>query len=89
MNVELMNPMSVLRLFERSNAARPQPSHWRPPVWAKHLGARLGEEIRYRRALRELHQLDDRDLDDLDLARADLPALARQHAKALEPLPRA
>jgi uncharacterized protein YjiS (DUF1127 family) len=89
MNVELVKPMSVLRLFERSNAARPQSGHWRPPVWARQLWARLGEEIRYQRALRELHQLDDRDLDDLDLARAVLPALARRHAKGLEPLPRA
>lgn len=89
MNVQLVNPMSVFRLFERSNAARPQPGHWRPPVWAKQLGGSLGEEIRYKRALRELHQLDDRDLDDLDLGRADLPALARRHAKGLEPLPQA
>ena len=89
MNVELVNPTSVLRLFEGSNAARRQRGHWRPPVWAKQLGARLGEEIRYQRALYELHQLDDRDLDDLDLARADLPALARRHAKGLEPQTRA
>jgi uncharacterized protein YjiS (DUF1127 family) len=89
MNVELVNPTSVLRLFESSNAARRQRGHWRPPVWAKQLGARLGEEIRYQRALYELHQLDDRDLDDLDLARADLPALARRHAKGLEPQTRA
>ena len=88
MNVEFVNPTSVLRLFEGSNAARRQRGHWRPPVWAKQLGARLGE-IRYQRALHELHQLDDRDLDDLDLGRADLPALARRHAKGLEHLTRA
>jgi uncharacterized protein YjiS (DUF1127 family) len=39
--------------------------------------------------LHELHQLDDRDLDDLDLGRADLPALARRHARGFEPLTRA
>jgi uncharacterized protein YjiS (DUF1127 family) len=89
MNVEIVNPMSIFRLFERSNAARPQPGHRQPRVWAKQLGARLGEEIRYRRALHELHQLDDRDLDDLDLGRADLPALARRHARGFEPLTRA
>ena len=83
MNVELVNPMSVFRLFERSDAARLQPSHWRTPAWAKQLWARLGEEIRYRRALHELHQLDNRDLDDLDLARADFPALASRDAKGL------
>jgi uncharacterized protein YjiS (DUF1127 family) len=89
MNVELVNPMSVFRLFERSDAARPQPSQWRTPAWAKQLWPRLGEQIRYQRALHQLHQLDDRDLDDLDIARADFPALAGRYAKGLEPLPRA
>jgi uncharacterized protein YjiS (DUF1127 family) len=41
-----------------------------------------GEEFRYRQALCELRRLDDRDLDDLALGRADLPGLARQHARA-------
>ena len=89
MNVELVNPMSVFRLFERSDAARLQPSHWRTPAWAKQLRARLGDEIRYRRALHEPHQLVDGDLDDLDTARADFPALAGRDANGLEPLPRA
>ena len=83
MNVELVNPISVFRLFERSDAARLQPSHWRTPAWAKQLWARLGEEIRYPRALHEPHQLDDWDLDDLDLARTDFPALASRDAKGL------
>jgi hypothetical protein len=74
MNVELVNPTSVFRLFERSDAARPRPSHRRTPVWAKQLCARLGERIRYQRALHQLHWLDDRDLDALDLARADSAA---------------
>jgi len=43
--------------------------------------ARLMEEVRYRRALRALRRLDDRDLDDLDLGRGDLPGLARRHAR--------
>jgi uncharacterized protein YjiS (DUF1127 family) len=38
------------------------------------------EEIRYRRALRELRHLDGRDLDDLAIGRADLPDMARRHA---------
>jgi uncharacterized protein YjiS (DUF1127 family) len=42
--------------------------------------------IRYRRALYELHRLDDRDLEDLDLARADLPELAWRHATGAAPL---
>jgi hypothetical protein len=37
-------------------------------------------------ALHELHQLDDRDLADVNVARADFPALARRHAKGAEPL---
>jgi uncharacterized protein YjiS (DUF1127 family) len=44
-----------------------------------------GERIRYHRALRELRRLDDRDLDDLNLARIDLPELARRHAR-MEPI---
>jgi uncharacterized protein YjiS (DUF1127 family) len=44
------------------------------------VGARLGERIRYHRALHQLRQLDDRDLDDIDIARADFPELARRHA---------
>jgi uncharacterized protein YjiS (DUF1127 family) len=86
MNVELVNPMAVYRLFEHSDAAGPQPGQGTAPVRAKQLWARLGEEIRYQRAPYELHQLDDRELDDLDLARADLPALARRHAQGLKPL---
>ena len=38
------------------------------------------QRIRYHRALHELRQLDDRDLDDLNIGRADLPELARRHA---------
>ena len=43
-------------------------------------------QIRYRRALHELHQLDDRDLDDLDLARIDFPELAWRHATGAAPI---
>ena len=42
--------------------------------------------VRYRRALHELRQLDDRDLDDLGIARADFPQLAWRHATGAEPL---
>jgi uncharacterized protein YjiS (DUF1127 family) len=44
--------------------------------------------IRYRRALDELRRLDDRDLEDLDLARGDFPELAWRHATGAEPLAR-
>ena len=50
------------------------------------LGVR--QQIRYRRALHELHQLDDCDLDDINIARVDFPALAWRHATSAEPLAR-
>jgi uncharacterized protein YjiS (DUF1127 family) len=78
--VELVHPMSLLGLFASSDAARgnsrPRPAR----TWARQVWARPDERLRYRRALRELNQLDDRELDDLDLARADLPPLAWRHA---------
>jgi hypothetical protein len=69
MNGGLLNPMSVFRLFKRSDSAKPQAF-----AWPEQLCARLGERIRYQRALRHLHRLDDRDFDALDLARADSAA---------------
>jgi len=45
-----------------------------------------GQRIRYQRALHELHRLDDRDLDDLDLARIDFPELAWRHATGAAPI---
>ena len=50
-------------------------------LWAR-------RKIRYERALNELHRLDDRDLDDLDIARIDFPALAWRHATGAAPLSR-
>jgi uncharacterized protein YjiS (DUF1127 family) len=50
-------------------------------LWAR-------RRIRYRRALDELRRLDDRDLDDLNLARVDFPELAWRHATGAEPLVR-
>lgn len=44
--------------------------------------------VRYQRALRVLHQLDDRDLDDIGIARVDFPELAWRHATGAEPLTR-
>lgn len=43
-------------------------------------------QLRYRQALVELSRLDDRDLDDLALDRADFPELARRHAMGATPL---
>ena len=50
-------------------------------LWAR-------QKIRYQRALNELYRLDDRDLDDIGLARGDFPALAWRHATGAEPLTR-
>ena len=50
------------------------------------LGTR--QRIRYRRALHEQHHLDDRDLDDLNIARVDFPELAWRHATGAVPLAR-
>jgi uncharacterized protein YjiS (DUF1127 family) len=46
----------------------------------------LRRQARYRRALHELHQLDDRDLDDIGITRRDFPALAWRHVTGAEPL---
>lgn len=42
--------------------------------------------LRYQQALAQLNRLDSRDLDDLDLARADFPALAHRHVADKAPL---
>jgi uncharacterized protein YjiS (DUF1127 family) len=85
MNVELVNPVLIPRLFGHSDAAGPERRQWRPRPWAKRMRASFDEELRHRGALKELRQLDDRDLDDLDVTRADLAALARHHAKDFGP----
>ena len=50
-------------------------------LWAR-------QRIRYHRALQELRKLDDRDLDDINVARVDFPELAWRHATGAEPLRR-
>ena len=50
------------------------------------VGRWCGEQLRYRQALTTLHQLDDADLDDIGIARADFPMLARRHASDAAPL---
>jgi hypothetical protein len=44
--------------------------------------------IRYAQALNELRRLDQRDLDDLNLAPVDFPELAWRHATGAAPRPR-
>ncbi len=51
--------------------------------------ARWGrQQVRYRLALNELRSLDDRDLDDIDVAREDFRDLAWRHSVGLPPLTR-
>ena len=72
--------------------AEPGPRSAEPFARGEGLLGRLARwartRVRYHRALNELHRLDDRDLDDLDLARADFPELAWRHATGAEPLRR-
>ena len=74
MNTQLVNPAALI-------AALADPQGDDVGFWRK-LRARVGEEVRYHQAVRELRRLDDRDLDDLNLGRGDLPGLARTHARA-------
>ena len=76
MNAQLVSPAALLATL---TAAADDGGRGTTP-WRK-LRARIAEEVRYRRALRELNRLDDRDLDDLNLGRGDLPGLARRHAR--------
>ena len=76
MNAELVNPAALVAAPTGPNAGGRGKTPWR------RLRARLVEEVSYRRSLRELRRLDDRDLDDLNLGRGDLPGLARAHARA-------
>ncbi len=50
------------------------------------LPERLRETVRYQRAVTELRHLDDRDLEDIGVARGQLSALARRHARGMPPL---
>jgi len=73
MNTQLVNPAALTAMLT-------DPQGDDVGLWRK-LRARIGEEVRYHLALRELRRLDDRDLDDLNLGRGDLPGLARAHAR--------
>ena len=82
MNVELVNPMSLLASLSATRAeGNGSVSSSKNQIW-RNLGGRLREELRYLQARIELSRLDDRDLDDLALGRGDLPGLARRHAQA-------
>ena len=77
MNVELVSPTALVATLAGPSGG----DGGRAGMLWRGLRARVGEEVLYRRSLRELRRLDDRDLDDLDLGRGDLPGLARRHAR--------
>ncbi len=66
---------------------RPEP-HDAEEGFLGQLILRARQQIHYHRALHELSRLDDRDLDDINIARADFPELAWRHATGAEPLAR-
>ena len=77
MNVQLVSPTALVAVLAGPNGTE----RGRAGMLWRGLRARVDEELRYRRALRELRRLDDRDLDDLNLGRGDLPGLACCHAR--------
>jgi len=78
MNVQLVSPVALVATLAGPSGGG---ESGRAGMLWRDLRARVDEELRYRRALRELRRLDDRALDDLDLGRGDLPGLARRHAR--------
>src|SRR5215207_7474574 len=78
MNVQLVSPAALVATLAGPSGGG---ESGRAGMLWRGLRARVGEEVSYWRSLRELRRLDDRDLDDLDLGRGDLPGLARQHAR--------
>ena len=78
MNVQLVSPAALVAALAGSSGGG---DSGRAGMLWRGLRARVREEVVYLRALHELRRLDDRDLDDLDLGRGDLPGLARRHAR--------
>ena len=78
MNVQLVSPAALVATLAGPDNGS---DGGRPGMLWRGLRARVGEEVLYRRSLRELRRLDDRDLDDLDLGRGGLPGHARRHAR--------
>ena len=78
MNVQLVSPAALIAALAGPSGGG---DSGRAGMLWRGLCARVREEVVYLRALHELRRLDDRDLDDLDLGRGDLPGLARRHAR--------
>ena len=78
MNVQLVSPAALVATLAGPSGGS---EGGRAGMLWRGLRARVDEELRYHRAMRELRLLDDRDRDDLNLGRRDLPGLARRHAR--------
>jgi hypothetical protein len=71
MNVQLVSPAALVAVLASPSDCS---ESGRAGMLWRGLRARVDEELRYHRAMRELRLLDDRD-------RRDLPGLARRHAR--------
>lgn len=69
-------------------SAHPTPSTDRKEGFLGKLALWASQQIRYHRAMNELRSLDDRDLDDINVAREDFRDLAWRHSVGLPPLTR-
>src|SRR3954466_12958307 len=78
MNMQLVSPAALVAALAGPSGGS---DGGRAGMLWRGLRAQVREEISYRRSLRALRRLDDRDLDDLNLGRGDLPGLARRHAR--------
>ena len=78
MNVQLVGPAALIAALAGPAGGR---GGDRAGMLWRGLRARIVEEVLYRRSLRELRRLDNRTLDDIDVARVDFPGLARRHAR--------
>jgi uncharacterized protein YjiS (DUF1127 family) len=81
-NVQLIDPKALMATIADAQASNEPYARWLLGRFWQGARLRLAEEGRYLRALLELRRLDDRDLDDLALGRADLPGLARSYARS-------
>ena len=75
-------------MFNLALALLPKPSSDHEDGFFGRIGRWGHQQIRYQRAMKELRSLDDRDLDDIDIAREDFRDLAWRHSVGLPPLAR-
>ena len=75
----LLVPHDADRARERRQAVLDEGFLGRFALWAWSRGT---DAIRFRRALRELDRIDDRELEELGIGRGDLPSLAERHVRS-------